>query len=213
VEALEAVAGGSVDEQLDELRDASLVRRQADETRLELLELVRAFARHELEASGEASAVRARHRHYFAGRLKATNEALERGGLPGELASPLLAAHANMRVALDDAIETGDVEAATALALGLRAVWFAGMLRQEAHEFVERILAHFEVSGPDELRLLRAAAFVEGSTPVAAALHERVAARAAEIGDWASVCTATCNLFGMALNTRNIEEIHRLRVI
>lgn len=211
VQALEAVAGESVDEQLDELRDASLVRRQADETRLELLELVRAFARHELEASGEASEVRARHRHYFAGRLKATNEALERGGLPGELASPLLAAHANMRVALDDAIETGDVEAATALALGLRAVWFAGMLRQEAHEFVERLLARFQVSGPDELRLLRAAAFVEGSTPVAAALHERVASRAAEIGDWASVCTATCNLFGMALNTRNIEEIHRLR--
>ncbi len=211
LEALRGVVGRELDAELEELCDASLVRRQTDANRYELLELVRAFARQELQRSGDAPEMRARHRWYFAARLGPTNEALDSGGLPGELAPPLLADHANLRSALEDAIESGDRDAALALAFGLRALWFAGMLRQEAHELVERLLARFELSGHDELRLLRAEAFVEGSTPLAAELHRRVAERAAEIGDLTAVCTATCNLFGMALNTRNVEEMRRLK--
>ncbi len=48
-------------------------------------------------------------------------------------------------------------------------------------------------------------------TPAAAALHAQVAARAAEIGDWPSVCSATCNLFGMATASANVAEMRRLR--
>ncbi len=211
LEALAAALGEQPGEALEELKDASLARRQAGGTRFELLELVRAFALRELHRCVEAQDVRTRHRRYFAAALASTSDALEHGGLPGELAPPLLADHANLRAALADAISVGDREAALELALGLRAPWFAGMLRQEASEFIERLLARFEFAGPDELRLLRAQAFVEGSTPAAATLHRRVAARAAEIGDWTAVCTATCNLFGMALNTRDFKEMRRLR--
>ena len=211
LDALESVLSATPDEFLTELCDANLVRRNAEGDRFELFDLVRAFALKELKRSGESAEVHARHRRYFAALLAPTSAALEAGGLPGELAPALLADHANLRAALDNAIDGGDRDVALALALGLRTLWFAEMLRQEAHELAERLLARFELSGADELRLLRAEAFVEGSSPIAATLHQRVAQRAAEIGDWTGVCTATCNLFGMALNTRNVDEMRRLK--
>ena len=57
---------------------------------------------------------------YFATLVAAASQASIEGGAPGELAAPLLADHANLRAALEDAIEAGDEERALALALGLR---------------------------------------------------------------------------------------------
>jgi hypothetical protein len=118
--------------------------------------------------------------------------------------------HANLRAALEDAIDAGDQESALALALGLRAVWIAGMLRQESEELVERLLERMSIPAAQEVALLRAVAFID-YTPKAGSRHRRVAALAAEIGDQEALATAIGNLFGLALNAHDTEEMKRLR--
>jgi predicted ATPase/DNA-binding SARP family transcriptional activator len=208
--ALEAVTGGPARSQVDELREASLVRRQTEDGRFELLELVRAFALDELQDSGRAPEAHARHRRYFAAQVAPASEAFDQGGAPGELAASLLPDHANLRAALEDAIETGDQQSALALALGLRPLWLAGMLRQESQELANRLLDRFSIPGKEEVALLRAVAFLDYS-PSAKSWHRRLAARAAEIGDQEALAMATGNLFGQALNARDRDEMKRLR--
>jgi predicted ATPase len=129
--ALEATAARAVGTDLNELLETSLVRRGVDGDRFELLELVRVFASSELAQTGDLEPARARHRVYFAEYVASASRAIDAGTSPGESAAPILADHANIRAALENAIEAGDEEPATALALGLRPLWFAGMLRQE----------------------------------------------------------------------------------
>ncbi len=208
--ALEAAADRPVHAEIDELLEASLVRRQAEVGRFELLELVRAFALEELEAGGRASEPRARHRGYFATFVAAATEAFDQGGAPAEVAAPLLADHANIRAALEDAIEAGDEPRALALALGLRPVWLAGMLRQESQELAQRLLDRFEIPGTSEVALLRAVAFLD-YTPSAKGWHQRLVARAREIGDRETLAMATGNLFGQAVNAHDHDEMRRLQ--
>jgi predicted ATPase/DNA-binding SARP family transcriptional activator len=208
--ALEAVAGGPARSQLDELLEASLARRQMADGRFELLELVRAFALDELRASDGAPEARARHRRYFAAHVALASQAFDQGGAPGDLAAPLLADHANLRTALEDAVESGDAQSTLALALGQRPLWLAGMLRHESQELVERLLERFAIPAEQEVALLQAVAFLDYS-PNAKVWHRRLAARAAEIGDQEALATATGNLFGRALNARDHEEMRRLR--
>jgi predicted ATPase/DNA-binding SARP family transcriptional activator len=211
LEALEAVTGRSVPSELDELVQASLIRRQADGERFELLELVRAFARDMLEGCGEGSVLAARHRGYFADRVAPASQSFDDGAAPGEVAAPLLADHANVRAALEDAVHSGDQDAVARLALGLRPVWLAGMLRQEAQELVARVLDDVAVPGDVEIALLRSVGFLEGFTPEFSAWNRRLAKRAGELGDLDALATATGNQFGRALNARDRDEMSRLR--
>ncbi len=75
--ALEAVIGRPSGDELSELREASLVRRQPDAGRFELLELVRAFALDACRDAGEAVEADARHRQYFAELLDPVSAAFE----------------------------------------------------------------------------------------------------------------------------------------
>ncbi len=209
--ALDAVVGRTSGSQLDELLDASLVRRQGDDGRFELLELVRAFALEELAGSDQESDTRRRHRQFFVAQVTSSIEAFDSGTAPGEVAAPLLADHANLRAALTDAVTAGDQNAALELALGLRPVWFAGMLRQESEELVDNLLDRFSVPEDKEIALLRAVAFLEGFGIGTDGWNRRLATRAAEVGDQETLATATCNLFGQAQNRRNREEMKRLR--
>jgi predicted ATPase/DNA-binding SARP family transcriptional activator len=209
--SLEAVVGRPIRPEMDELLEASLVRRSGGGHRFELLELVRAFAHGELARAGELDEARARHRAHFARRVMSASEALDAGTSPGEIAGPLHPDHANLRAALDSAIDAGDDRAAVSLALGLRPLWFAGMLRHEAAELVERLLARFSIPPNEEIALIRAASFVEGFSPARSEWTRRLAARASELGDHDAVATATGNLFGRALNARDRDEMHRMR--
>jgi predicted ATPase/DNA-binding SARP family transcriptional activator len=208
--ALEAALGRTAGAELDELLETSLVRRR-DDRRLEVLELVRAFALAELEHAGELERTRTRQREYFAAHVTAASEALDAGVSPGEAAAPLLTDHANVRAALENAIDAGDEPSAIALALGLRPVWFAGMLRQESQELVGRLLERFSIPPAQEIALLRAVSFVEGFSPVVSEWTRRLLARAAELGDQEALVTATGNLFGRAINARDRHGMRRLR--
>ena len=209
--SLAAAVGRPVGPELDELLEASLVRREAHGRRFELLELVRAFALDELARTGELEPIRALHRAYFAERVTSASEEFDASTSPGEISAPFLPDHANLRAALESAIDAGDDRTALTLALGLRPLWFAGMLRQEATELVERLLARFSVPPEAECALLRAMSFVEGFSPDRSEWTRRLAARASELGDYEAVATATGNLFARAVNGRDREEMRRMR--
>lgn len=211
VPALDAVAGQPAAALLDELLDASLVRRHGDNGRFELLDLVRAFAGEELQDRGEDEAARATHRRYFAGYVAEASRKFDAGDAPGEVAGPLRADHANLRTALEDALADRDADSAVALALGLRPLWLAGMARQESQELGGRLLDLFSIPDEQEISLLGAIAFLEGFTPSESAWNRRLVARAGECGDTEALATATGNLFGRALNGRDQAEMRRLK--
>ena len=72
-----------------------------------------------------------------------------------------MADHANVRAAVEDAIEADDQASAIALALGLRPLWIAGTLRRESQELSERLLDRFSIPGEQQIALLRAVAFID----------------------------------------------------
>ncbi len=209
--ALGAIAGHAPRAALDELLEASLVRRQLVEGRFELLELVRAFALERLESGAERERARDRHRDYFVRSVDGASEAFDEGAAPGEIAAPLLADHANLRAALAAALGAGDESSAVALTLGMRPLWLAGMLRQECQEFVDRVLEHFRLPGAQQVALLRAAAFLDGFPAGDGSWNRRLADCAGEIGDPEALAMATGNLFGRALNARDRDAMRRLR--
>jgi predicted ATPase/DNA-binding SARP family transcriptional activator len=209
--ALAAVTMQAGPAELDELLEAHLVRRQGDSDRFELLELVRAFALHRLEESAELADSLAHHRAYFRELIAPVSEAFDRAQAPGELAAPLLADHANVRAALESAMAAGDEETTLTVALGLRPLWLAGMLFQEAQEFVGRILDRSQVPPEQEIALLRAVAFLDGFSARPPIWNRRLAARADELGDHEAFATATGNLFAHATNARDLDEMKRLR--
>jgi predicted ATPase/DNA-binding SARP family transcriptional activator len=206
--ALQAVTRQTPGIELSELREASLARRQTDPGRFELLELVRAFALDACREAGEAGVVHARHRQYFAELVAPVSATFDGGAAAGELAASLRADHANLRAAFTDAVQQGDQESATGLALGLRAMWIAGNLRQESGELTERLLGRFCIAGGQELALLRIVAALEHP---AAKWQQRFADRAAELGDHEALGVVTTQLFARAINARDRDEMRRLR--
>ncbi len=208
LEALEAVIGWPSLTEMSELREASLVRRQGDVGRFELLELVRAFALDDCHGVGDTVEARARHRHYFAELVTPVSAALDSGAAAGGLSVLLRADHANLRAAFADAVDAGDQASATELALGLRPLWIAGNLRQESGELAERLLNRFEIPGEKEMALLQIVAALEDP---AAKWQQRFAQRAAELGNQEALGVATTQLFAEAINARDRQAMRRLR--
>jgi predicted ATPase/DNA-binding SARP family transcriptional activator len=208
--ALEAVVGRSAVIEIGELQESSLVRRQSDEGRLELLELLRAFARDKSREAGEAESVGARHRRYFTQLIAPASDDFEAGTAVGQISVRFRADHANVREAFADAVEQGDQESAVTVALGLRPLWIAGNLRQESGEFAEQLLDHFEIPGEAEMALLRVVSALENP---AAKWQRRYADRAAELGDQEALGVATTQLFVEATQVRDRQEMDRLHPV
>ncbi len=213
VEALEAVVGRDVQTGLDALRDASLVRREADERRFGMLELVRSFALTELAATGRLGLMRARHRSYFAGLAASVGAALDDGDPAESIATRLRPEHGNLRAALDDAIEGEDRPHALMLVRGMRSLWYAGWLRDEGHELIDRVFQRFDVAPNDELVLLRAGSFLDGiaaDSVTYASFTHLLARRAEDLEDLPTLSTAVANLAALALNAQDRDEVARL---
>lgn len=208
--ALESVIGRTLGTDLVELREASLVRRQTGSRRLELLELVRAFARERSSDAGEAATIDARHRRYFAQLVPSASASFDAGTAVGQLSVPLRADHANFRGAFASAVEAGDQNSAVALALGLRPLWIAGNFRHESGEFAGRLLDGFAISGQDELALLRVVAALEEPP---GRWQRRFVDRASELGDQEAVGVATAQLFADAITARDWAEMERLHPV
>ena len=208
LDALQAVVARPVAADVDELHDASLVRRRPS-GRFELLELVRAFALEALTASGQEAAVRELRARHFARLAAPAHDALIAGVAFGEAAESLRADHANLRSAFSDALERGDSETATALALGLRSLWLAGNLKHEAWETADRLLERFSIPPNDELELLRMCAAMETPGTI---WQRRFFDRAIELGDRDAIGIATVQLHAEAVG-HDRAEMERLQPV
>src|SRR5262249_18288507 len=137
LDAAQAVAGADgveryqVLDQLTLLVDKSLVvaENTASSTRYRLLETVRQYALEKLGESGEADAVRSRHRDYFT-TVTALLDAPARNDYQ-ERAEQAELEMDNLRSAFGWSLENSDLEQALALASSLQPLWYArGRIRE-----------------------------------------------------------------------------------
>jgi len=199
--AAEAVADVSelnVLEGIDALLDKSLLWRgtQPDaEPRFGMLETVRAFARNQLEASGERETTRHRHAAYFLAQAER---------LDSELLGPrqtpsldLLERELdNIRAALEWSQDTDRVTGLR-LASALWLFWFLRGRLSEGRGRIEGFLATAEPSRSARAKALFAAGFLaqsQGDYDAALAMHQESAAIYRELGDRAGSGLA---LFGL----------------
>jgi predicted ATPase/class 3 adenylate cyclase len=155
--AVETVCSADVDV-LEALVDRSLVQRRDEggEPRFWQLESLRDFAAERLEEAGETTDVARRH----AGWCRAIADeagAWIRSGEPEEVAVRMLEADIdNLRVAVDFALEQGDVELVREVTASLLFLWLDRGLYSEARLWLERALALDDVEDATRLRLLSA---------------------------------------------------------
>jgi predicted ATPase/class 3 adenylate cyclase/DNA-binding CsgD family transcriptional regulator len=167
LEAAQAIAGGGdveryqVLDQLSLLVDKSLV--VADEsgsrTRYRLSETVRQYALEKLGESGEADAVRARHRdHYTA--LAALLDAPEGGDYEQRLEQADIEID-NLRAAFGWSRENSNIELALALASSLQPLWQARGRLLEGLTWFDAALAHDNAQHPKVAAAVRARALAD----------------------------------------------------
>jgi predicted ATPase/class 3 adenylate cyclase/DNA-binding CsgD family transcriptional regulator len=172
LEAAQTVAGGGdveryqVLDQLTLLVDKSLVvaEHAGGATRYRLLETVRQYALEKLGESGEADAIRSRHRDYYAA-LAALLEAPAGSDYEQRVEQAEIEID-NLRAAFGWSLEHSDVELALALASSLQPLWLARGRVREGLAWFDAVLAdidalHIEVPATVRARALADQAFFD----------------------------------------------------
>jgi predicted ATPase len=170
LEAAEAVCGPQALDGIAALADQSLVTR--GRRRFGMLETVREYALEQLEASGEAAAVRDRHARAYVELLSGAEEGMVGSELPRWL-ERLDADYENIRAGITHAIAAGDAATATALVAPLWRYWVMRGTLSEGRTLTGAVL---ELTGaPPELRMRAAngAGILAGEQGDLAAAHER----------------------------------------
>ncbi len=187
------------------LVDASLLQRKEtadEESRFEMLETIREFAREQLEASGEAAAAHERHTAYYLELAERTEPALEYADEAGWF-DRLDAERDNLRAAERWAAARGDAE--TIVRLGA-ALWQYWMMQADAADARERVDAVLALAASTPLAPARAKALggagvlarMLGDYPAARALGEESLALARQLDDRRRVAVASYNLGRLA---------------
>ena len=167
LDAAQAVAGGGdvehyqVLDQLTLLVDKSLVVADArgGRTRYRLLETVRQYAPEKLGESGEADAVRARHRdHYTA--IAALLDAPAGSDYERRLEQAEIEID-NLRAAFGWSRENSDTELALALASSLQPLWLARGRIREGLAWFDAALADLDAQHPEVAPAVRARALAD----------------------------------------------------
>jgi predicted ATPase len=169
LEAAERVCNGDLDvlDALSGLVEHSLVTASASEAsalRFRMFDMIRAFARDRLEASGEADDVREKHLVYFAEMADEGRDRL-RSVEHRRWFDKLTAEWGNARAAWQFALQVGDGERAVAVASAAYIVaWAAGRLGELAPLIEETLRYRDDVSPTRRGRLLFAAAATNYTT-------------------------------------------------
>ena len=219
LEAAEAVCGGDgtdTSEVLDllmHLVDKSLVvaEEQGGKARYRMLETVQQYARDRLRESGEAEAVRRRHRDWY---LELAEQA-EPGLVGGEQAAwldRLELEHANLRAALMCCVESGGTEEALRLVGALWRFWAVRGYFEEGRGWLEAALkGSSDVSAGFRAKALNAAGYLalsRGDHRAARSLLEESLAIRRQLGDQAGIATSLSNL-GTAASQQGDHAVAR----
>ena len=143
---LEPVGASPLDlgalEGLSALVDHSLIalREEEGEPRASMLHVMREFALEQLEASGEAEALRHAHARYFRDLAERIEPEL-RGSRVHHWLRILRRELGNMRAALDWARASGEIEMGLRLATALWRFWFQGGQLSEGQQWIESLLS------------------------------------------------------------------------
>jgi len=194
LDAAQAVAGADgveryqVLDQLTLLVDKSLVLAEntGGPTRYRLLETVRQYALEKLGESGEADAVRARHRDYYTA-MAALLDAPARTDYQQRLRQAEIEMD-NLRYALGWNLETSDTEGALSLASSLQPFWLARGRVLEGRAWFDTVVAEGDLNALEVPAAVRARALADTavlSVWVGGAIDpaERALAIAREVGD------------------------------
>jgi non-specific serine/threonine protein kinase len=157
-EAIEAVCqpGLSIDplEGTESLLNKSLLfvqqrqQGQEGEPRFIMLETIHEYAWVQLQATGEAEAMRRRHAEYFAALAERAEPELRRAGFTYWMAR-LEPEHENLRAALEWSLGGGDVEIGLRLIVALRDYWIMSSRYVEGEEWLRRALPKSEEASPN----------------------------------------------------------------
>lgn len=140
---------------LDGLVDKSVltVSENGPATRYRMLETIRRFGAEKLDRSGDAAAVRRRHRDHYL-RAVRRGEAEWSGPHQAEMFAYLRSERANLRVALDFCFEEPGESATGVAFVGLLwPLWIVAAFLKEASQWVDRASSSGAGSDPDRLRL------------------------------------------------------------
>jgi DNA-binding CsgD family transcriptional regulator len=170
LEAAQGIAGGAeveryqVLDQLALLVDKSLVAtdESGSRTRYRLLETVRQYAQEKLGESGEADAVRSRHRDYYTA-MAAAVDAPAGGDYDQRLEQAEIEID-NLRAAFGWSRENSDVHLALALASSLQPLWLARGRIREGLAWFDTALTDDHAPRADVAAAVRARALADSAT-------------------------------------------------
>ncbi len=210
LEAAEAVCGGDgvdASEVLDllmHLVDKSLVvaEEQGGKARYRLLETVQQYGRDRLRESGEAEAVRRRHRDWYLGLAERAEPKLV-GVEQAAWFDRLEVEHANLRAALMWSVENGGTEAALRLVGALWRFWAVRGYFGEGRGWLEAALKESSDASPGfRAKALNAAGYLalsRGDYPTARSLLEESLAIQRQLGEQAGIAISLSNLGAAAI--------------
>lgn len=147
LEAIVAVCGTEGDlseeviDQTESLVNKNLVRRAADdgETRIELLETIRAYGLEQLQASTEMETLQAKHASYFLALAESASPHLM-GPVQTAWFRRLSQERNNLRAAVRFWLERDGHEEAVRLVWALWRFWWVSGMHREAHEWIRQIV-------------------------------------------------------------------------
>ena len=147
LDAVEAIGSGEVMFLLDSLVEQSLVTMSfdGDETRYDLLEPIRQYARAHLERSGNLAAARNQHAAHFAAFARSAQTELVRSN-QGRWLDRLERDHANIGVALDWLIDQGDADQVAMVGWAIWLFWARRGYAGEGAGWMQRAYASGQMS-------------------------------------------------------------------
>jgi predicted ATPase/class 3 adenylate cyclase len=205
LDAAEAVCGDDLGmsplDGLSSLAESSLVRRTAavdGTTRFGMLETLREFAADRLAAGGEQNSVRDRHAIYFRDRAEEARPQLTREGREFWL-NYFDDEQDNVRVALDGAEQSRDIETAMRIAVALWRFWQLRGRLAEGRVRLERLLSHPLAQRRDAVRArglsaLGGLAYWQADYETMGSAYEEAAGIARELDDQSLLARAIFEL-------------------
>lgn len=191
--AAESVCGATLDELVSLLDHNLIVRHDATEgSRFRMLQTLREYALAPLEGSGGLAALRRRHAEWVRGLADSASRELARGEQTRWL-DRLAAEHANIRAALEFAVEADDGELALAIVGSLGRYW---PIRGHIREGSFWCNAALGLSDPEDYELRIDALYWQSDL-------------ASNLGDWTVASSAANEALALASARRDRNELAR----